>query len=634
MAQFVDNLYHGLPAPGQPGLVRPVHEAHPERIVNLKMATRRVIAVAVAVLGGAALLAQPKPTPQGKVTAAVRVNVVNVEVVVTDAKGHQVLGLAAGDFEVREDGKQVPITNFYASGPAVPPVAAPEAAAPVPQEAAAPEPPPAEELALSMVVFVDNANIAYAGRKGVLESVATMLGRVLRQGDRVMVVSYDLSMKEHRSFTTDPAKAVAALREVGKSAAEGVMTAAQKQRLLDSMARDSGMGVAPPSSRGMSSTLPDNFTAQKALENIQSFAQQRFDATRSQLKALGNFVDSLAGLPGRKAVIYISQGIVPRQGEDLLIEWENRFPQAAQSLERQGLVAPAQLEASTYSVTSELRDIEHRANAGRVTFITVNASNERGMEGMSAETMAMSAQPGLAATEAMRREQSLIDFARATGGRTLVNTPALADALTVAAEDLHTFYSIGYSPEHFGDGTYHRISVSVKVPGMTVRHREGYLDKPPQQRLLDRTAGALLYEGSAVPGSTRNPHGVVVATGRPTAGQGKTMLLPLTVKVPGSRLTLLPQGDVAEGKVTVCFVVKDEEGRTSDPQRVAIPMRIPLDKLDGVLNQDATFTFQLMVREGKHRVAVTLQDDVTEEVSTVVVEVTVPSKAFLSRNAP
>jgi len=67
---------------------------------------------------------------------------------------------------------------------------------------------------------------------------------------------------------------------------------------------------------------------------------------------------------------------------------------------------------------------------------------------------------------------------------------------------------------------------------------------------------------------------------------------------------------------------------------VAIPMRIPLDKLDGVLNQDATFTFQLMVREGKHRVAVTLQDDVTEEVSTVVVEVTVPSKAFLSRNAP
>jgi hypothetical protein len=41
-----------------------------------------------------------------------------------------------------------------------------------------------------------------------------------------------------------------------------------------------------------------------------------------------------------------------------------------------------------------------------------------------------------------------------------------------------------------------------------------------------------------------------------------------------------------------------------------------------------------MVREEKHPVAVTLQDDVTEEVSTVVVEVTVPRRAFLGRSGP
>jgi VWFA-related protein len=603
--------------------------------VNPRTSRHGVIGAAVAVLVGAALPAQPKATPQSKVMAAVRVNVVNVEVVVTDSAGKQVLGLAARDFEVLEDGKPAPITNFYASGPAVPAASVPPAATPTQeQQTPLPEAPPAEELALSMVVFVDNANIAYTGRKTVLESVATMLGRVLRPGDRVMVVTYDLSMKERRSFTTDPARAVAALRDAGKEAAEGVMTAAQRQRLLDMMARDSGIGVAPPSSRGMSSSMPDTFTAQKALENVQSFAQQRFDATRSQLKALGNFVDSLAGLPGRKVVLYISQGITPRPGEDLFIEWENRFPQAAQSLQRSGQVGPAQLEASTFSVTSELREVEHRANAGRVTFITVNASSERGMEGLSADTKTMSAQPGLAGMEAMMRAQSLLDFARTTGGRSLVNTPALADALTAAAEDLHTFYSIGYSPEHFGDGKYHRITVKVKVPGLTVRHREGYLDKPPEQRLMDRTAGALLAESAVVSAGSRNPLGVVVTLGRPTTGQGKTLLMPLTVRVPASRLTLLPQGNMAEGNVSVFFVVKDEQGRSSDPQRVSIPMRVPLDKLDAMLKQDATFTFQLMVREGKQRVAVTLQDDVTEEASTVVAEVNVPSKAFLGRSGP
>jgi hypothetical protein len=59
--------------------------------VNLEMATQRSMAVNVAVFASGALvcalLAQPKPAPQGKMTAAVRVNVVNVEVVVTDANG-------------------------------------------------------------------------------------------------------------------------------------------------------------------------------------------------------------------------------------------------------------------------------------------------------------------------------------------------------------------------------------------------------------------------------------------------------------------------------------------------------------------------------------------------------------------
>lgn len=45
---------------------------------------------------------------------ALDVNLVNVEVFVTDRKGVPVTGLTADDFELLEDGRPVEISNFYA----------------------------------------------------------------------------------------------------------------------------------------------------------------------------------------------------------------------------------------------------------------------------------------------------------------------------------------------------------------------------------------------------------------------------------------------------------------------------------------------------------------------------------------
>ena len=41
------------------------------------------------------------------------VNIVNVEVFVTDSQGRHVFGLTKDDFEITEDGRPVEITNFF-----------------------------------------------------------------------------------------------------------------------------------------------------------------------------------------------------------------------------------------------------------------------------------------------------------------------------------------------------------------------------------------------------------------------------------------------------------------------------------------------------------------------------------------
>jgi len=59
--------------------------------------------------------ASPSP-PSGIFAESVDVQVVNVEVYVTDRDGKPVEGLQREDFALREDGKPVTLSNFYAVG--------------------------------------------------------------------------------------------------------------------------------------------------------------------------------------------------------------------------------------------------------------------------------------------------------------------------------------------------------------------------------------------------------------------------------------------------------------------------------------------------------------------------------------
>src|SRR5687768_16681677 len=57
---------------------------------------------------------QPTPSLDETFIETINVRVVNVDVYVTDKQGNRVRGLQQEDFEIRENGKPIQITNFYA----------------------------------------------------------------------------------------------------------------------------------------------------------------------------------------------------------------------------------------------------------------------------------------------------------------------------------------------------------------------------------------------------------------------------------------------------------------------------------------------------------------------------------------
>src|SRR5437764_15107194 len=62
--------------------------------------------------------AQPAPVAAPPpLVEKIEVSVVNVDVTVTDRRGQPVSGLTRDDFEILEDGKPQPISNFYAVDP-------------------------------------------------------------------------------------------------------------------------------------------------------------------------------------------------------------------------------------------------------------------------------------------------------------------------------------------------------------------------------------------------------------------------------------------------------------------------------------------------------------------------------------
>jgi VWFA-related protein len=359
-------------------------------------------------------------------------------------------------------------------------------------------------------------------------------------------------------------------------------------------------------------------------------------------------VNSLSGVPGRKAVLHVSDGLPLTPGEEVFqflaeicgghgttglgrssglardaVEGSqigpgagtgNTDPDAALQVfdiaalkpESYRGVSQAPMDAQNYSVAKNLQALAAHANAHRVTLYTLQASGLQGSGSADASVgprERMLQFPMIDTLQRANLRDSLQLLADETGGRAIINTNQFLPDLSRMREDFSTLYSLGVAPAHNGDGREHKLAVKLNRPGLQLRYRQSYRDKPAVERSVDRTLAALYY------GIEENPLDVAVEIGDQAPAEGGQYSVPVRLRIPLFKLAILNQNETYQGKLRLLVAVRDEEGGTSPVRQVEVPLNIPRKDVLNAMGQYYVYTLTLKMKPGLQHVAVTVRDD-------------------------
>lgn len=560
------------------------------------------------VLAATALLASGAggqvPDGDPRFRSTVEVPVVNVDVLVTDREGAPVLDLGRDDFRLTVDGRPVPLSHF------APPEALgqPTRQAVEQPAAAEPAPEPSPEDRQYVVVFVDLTNLDRQRLRAGLEQIASYLGGGDLLPVPVMVVSFDGRVRVCQSFTRNREALMASLDCCRESSAVrldlGFEKTLMKRRIAQVVAQE-----VPPSD-------PSRGNWERMVLDLYYQIEQQFDEiarnqTEAVLDGLRHCVRLLSGIPGRKSMVLLSDGIDAHATRSMFEYWRGTFQRIQVRRERdlaEALQRSLPRSQGYPHAAHELRDLVAGASASRITVHTISSLSDRQLRSISAEgALETSAE---AVFSEMSEEIVLYRVSDLTGGSVLTHGPQLAEQLGRVAEEMRQLYRLAFVPPVADDGGYHTIEVAVLREGVSVRHRKGWRASDADDELVARTlAAATLAE-------VANPLDVKVRElGRQATGSG-SIKVDLMITVPIARLVLLPQEGTHDGSTSLCLVIRDAEDRLSAVHREAFPVSVPEAQLERAMTSSAGIRKVLELSGKGGLVAIGVRDDVGNVVAT------------------
>ena len=599
-------------------------------LVPSRLQARRVAIVLSAILGSLAAPLAARQPQEGNPQAAtildeVTVNVVNIDVHVTDRRGRPISDLSIDDFEVFEEGEQMEITNFLNAATRRDRDGLEWTEGDTLEELDEPGPP------LMVALYLDRYRTYLGNLRRIEQDLATFLtSRGVRADSvRFMLATGDPDLNIRVPFTSDPGELMSSLEELKSEPRSPAHDNELFRRRILREIRQAYEACALGDSR--SALAPDCEPCvdlwPSFLGSAEQYAAEMQSRSAASISALGDLVAALGGLPGPKAVIYVSDGLPQQPGAEVYHYLGEICPENQAETDRRQTERDETTRFNRFSAFS---------NANRVTLYPIDAGGVRGSSAVDARFGGPVGAPDGGGAGALglanvlipsnRNDRLRVDnlqstlslLADETGGRAVFNEAHPAEALEEIAADFGSYYSLGYAAPPERRYPIRQIEVRLKQPkkGWRVRYRRSYILKSEEQRLADRLYAALRL------GEQSNPLGADVTFGEVQEGAGsKQVTLPVEVHVPVAAVTRLPGPTGSGGTVRIFLVAGNDEGdRTPMRQKTLSLSEAQLAPELG----NTLVVVNIDLPPGRFDVAVGIRDEATGRTSYLLKDVQLP----------
>jgi VWFA-related protein len=395
---------------------------------------------------------------------------VEFTVVATDQRGQPVTDLNQSEIAILQNGKPQPVAFFRFEGAAFGPGAVEQVREPIAPGLFTnrPEYSPGPARNVTAIVL-DSLNTLPEDQVAVKAQVMQYL-RALAPNTRVAVYALGSNLRIVHDFTADIDALRARLAKHNIELNIQAISADELERRQLMEAEHFNEDVDEYVDPDTDTDAKADAEARAALDKVRGtmaradeyFQEQlhmrRMNQTVASLEALGNH---LAGIPGRKNMVWISGGIaVLTQGAQ--DRWVNSYASQvrglAQRLATQGI--------TVYPVL---------ATGLRVDILGTNTTAPGSSRGQDDKA---NLRP-MARENDLRIWSTMDVLAEVTGGRSFRNTNELTAGVRAAATDLRGSYSVGFYVPENSDNRWREFDVRVSRPNVHVLHRKGYMALAP-----------------------------------------------------------------------------------------------------------------------------------------------------------
>jgi VWFA-related protein len=554
---------------------------------------------------GAQTAAQP-PARASEIDSTA-VTAIVVDVVVRDKSGNPVHDLTAQDFELFEDGTRQQLGSFTPIAGA-PRELMPSAPAPSANANAAAKP-----TASPQVIALVFDRLTPEGRSLAIKAAQGYLGEGTTSNNTLAIFGIDLSLTLYQPFTRDAALLRKGIDQVaGRSTSQYQNTREAKNRATETVASNLEQGGT--AGAGNAGAAANAEFAAMELRMVRGFDQLEHDqqgyATSNALMAI---VSAMKQVPGRKSVIFFSEGLsippnVQRQFISV-IDAANRANVSIYPMDAAGLRTESTLAESQAGIRNISRLSLANADAAGVADGPMTGALEANEELLRADP-----------------HSGLGTLADQTGGFLIANSNDLRGGFTKIDTDMRNYYVLTYVPTNVKyDGKFREIDVKVRRPGMQVRARKGYFAVRPSTNV----SPVLTYEAAALGMLEQTP----VPNAFPVRAMAlrfpepeRTDLVPVIVNLSTAGITFKPSADkkTYTSDFTVLVRFKDDAGAVLGKVSQHYQIDGPIESIDRASQGDVLFYREPVLFPGVFTMETVVYDALASKASVRVQTIDIP----------